>query len=151
MCFSVDLEKTRIGEDAFSVEQLPGRGYRFGIHVIAGSQQIVHGSAADVRARRRGVSSIVEFDKHRYPFRLFAEPNRQLFNLAPRREVVTFSPMFETDDQYSIKPDTYTLPGEDKEQGRDLVFRGSVAVAGGERSPKQARSCRGLEAYSRAS
>jgi hypothetical protein len=109
LCFSVDLEETRIGEDAFSVEQLPGRGYRFGIHVIAGSRQIVHGSAADVRARRRGVSSIVEFDKHRYPFRLFAEPNRQLFNLAPRREVVTFSLMFETDARYSIKPDTYTL------------------------------------------
>jgi hypothetical protein len=108
-CFSMDRRDTRIREDAFSVESLPGGGCRFGVHVVAGSRQIPHGCPAEVRARKRGSGSIITFGGQEYSFRLFSEPFRKLFDLTPERGALTFSLTFETDAAYVIKPDTYNL------------------------------------------
>lgn len=108
-CFSIDNEDTRVREDAFSVEQLPGGGFRFGIHIAAGSTHIAEGSTADVLARRRGVSGIVDLEGVEYSFRLFSEPWRKLFDLSPHHDSPVFTLRFDTDNKYVIKSDSYQL------------------------------------------
>ena len=108
-CFAIDKKDTRISEDAFSVEQLPEGGYRFGIHIIAGPLLIPFGSPADIVARRVGANCTLEFGGKEHPFRLFSRPLRDLFNLAANEASPAFSLTFDTDAEYTIKADSYEL------------------------------------------
>jgi hypothetical protein len=60
-------------------------------------------------ARRVGANCTLEFGGKEHPFRLFSRPLRDLFNLAANEASPAFSLTFETDAEYTIKPDSYEL------------------------------------------
>lgn len=120
-CISIDGDGTYFCEDIFSVEQMPGGGYRIGVHIIAGSKLIPYGSVADIMARRRGNSSLVKLDGREFRGRLFSHDLQTLFHL-DKTAKTTFSLTFETNDHYTIHPDSYHLRLARVRNSRQLSF-----------------------------
>ncbi|MFQ6110851.1 MAG: ribonuclease R [Nitrospinota bacterium] len=56
LLFTIDGETARDFDDAVSLERLPGRGFRLGVHIADVSHYVWEGTALDREARERGYS-----------------------------------------------------------------------------------------------
>ena len=97
--FTIDPEDAKDFDDALSLKQLPNGHYEVGIHIADVSHYVPEGSHLDKEAFKRGTSVyLVDRTLPMLPEKL----SNKLCSLRPQEDKLTFSAIFELDDQGKV-------------------------------------------------